>query len=67
MSFILMLQLIIKLMDRFSYSITTHFIPNNKDYNPFCNSFCFLFLKICFWEYKEKKNSCIFEIKNMFG
>ena len=33
----------------------------------FGNSFCFLILKTCFWEYKEKKNSCIFEIKNMFG
>ena len=32
----------------------------------FGNSFCFLFSKTCFWEYK-KKNSCIFEIKNMFG
>ena len=33
----------------------------------FGNSFCFLFSKTCFQEYKEKKNSCIFEIKNMFG
>ena len=34
----------------------------------FGNSFCFLFSNIFFfWEYKEKKNSCIFEIKNMFG
>ena len=33
----------------------------------FGNSFCFLFSKTCFWEYKEKKISCIFEIKNMFG
>ena len=33
----------------------------------FDNSFCFLFSKIFFQEYKEKNNSCIFEIKNMFG
>ena len=34
----------------------------------FGNSFCFLFSKTFFWEYKEKKQfSCIFEIKNMFG
>ena len=33
----------------------------------FGNSFCFLFSKTYFWEYKEKKISCIFEIKNMFG
>ena len=33
----------------------------------FDNSFCFLFSKIFFQEYKEKKISCIFEIKNMFG
>ena len=31
----------------------------------FGNGFCFLFLKFFFLEYK--KNSCIFEIKNMFG
>ena len=33
----------------------------------FGNRFCFLFSKTCFWEYKEKQFSCIFEIKNMFG
>ena len=34
----------------------------------FGNSFCFLFSNFFFFlEYKEKKNSCIFEIKNMFG
>ena len=33
----------------------------------FGNSFYFLFSKNCFWEYKEKKISYIFEIKNMFG
>ena len=34
----------------------------------FGNIFCFLFSKtFFFWEYKEKKNSCIFKIKNMFG
>ena len=33
----------------------------------FGDKFCFLFLKTCFWEYKEKKISCILEIKNMFG
>ena len=35
----------------------------------FGNSFCFIFLKTCFGEYKKKKKqfSCIFEIKNMFG
>ena len=33
----------------------------------FGNIFYFPFSKTCFWEYKEKKNSCIFEIKNMFG
>ena len=33
----------------------------------FGNSYYFLFSKTCFWEYNEKKNSCIFEIKNMFG
>ena len=33
----------------------------------FGNSFYFLFSKTCFWEYKKKKFSCIFEIKNMFG
>ena len=26
----------------------------------FGNSFCFLFLKTCFWEYKEKKNFLYF-------
>ena len=31
------------------------------------NSFYFLFSKTCFWEYKKKKNSCIFEIKNIIG
>ena len=25
-------------MNRFSYYITTHFIPSNKDYNSYCNS-----------------------------
>ena len=29
----------------------------------FDNSFCFLFSKTYFWEYKEKKNSYIFLIK----
>ena len=33
----------------------------------FDNCCCFLFSKTYFWEYKEKKISCIFEIKNMFG
>ena len=33
----------------------------------FGNSYYFLFSKTCFWEYNEKKNSYIFEIKNMFG
>ena len=36
----------------------------------FGNSFYFLFLKTCFWEYKnkiKKQFSYIFEIKNMFG
>ena len=33
----------------------------------FGNSFYFLFSKTCFWEYKEKIISCIFEIKNIFG
>ena len=33
----------------------------------FGNNFCFLFSKTFFEEYKEKKFSCIFEIKNMFG
>ena len=33
----------------------------------FGNNFCFLFLKTRFWKYKEKKISCIFEIKNMFN
>ena len=33
----------------------------------FGNSFCFLFLKTCFWKYEEKQVSYIFEIKNMFG
>ena len=33
----------------------------------FGNSFYFLFSKTCFWEYKKKQFSCIFEIKNMFG
>ena len=32
-----MLQLTTKLMNRFSYSITTPFIPNNKDYNFYYN------------------------------
>ena len=52
-----MLQLTIKLMNRFSYSITTPFMTGNKDYNTFGNRFCFLFLKTCFWEYKEKNNN----------
>ena len=37
----------------------------------FGNSFCFLFLKTCFGEYKKKKKKkqfyCIFEKKKMFG
>ena len=36
----------------------------------FGNNFCFPFSKTCFQEYKKKekkKNSYIFEIKNMFG
>ena len=32
-----MLQLTTKLMNRFNYSITTHFILNNKYYN-FCRN-----------------------------
>ena len=28
-----MLQLITKLINKFSYPITTHFIPSNKDYH----------------------------------
>ena len=32
-----MLQFIAKLMNRFSYSITTYFIPGNKDYHSYCN------------------------------
>ena len=32
-----MLQLTTKLMNRFSYSITTNFIPGNKDYHSCCN------------------------------
>ena len=32
-----MLQLTTKLMNMFSYSITTHFIPGNKDYYFCCN------------------------------
>ena len=27
-----------KLMNRFSYSIITHFISSNKDYDSYCNS-----------------------------
>ena len=27
----------LQLMSRLSYSITTHFIPSNKDYNSYCN------------------------------
>ena len=38
LSFILMLQLTTKLMNMFSYYITTHFIPSNKDYNSGRNS-----------------------------
>ena len=37
LSFILMLQLTTKLMNIFSYYITTHFITRNKDYNSCCN------------------------------
>ena len=32
-----MLQLTTKLMNMFSYSITTYFIPGNKDYHSCCN------------------------------
>ena len=32
-----MLQFTTKLMNRFSYSITTHFIPGNKNYHSCCN------------------------------
>ena len=32
-----MLQLTTKLMNMFSYFITTHFIPGNKDYHSCCN------------------------------
>ena len=31
-TFIVILQLTTKLMSMLNYSITTHFIPNNKDY-----------------------------------
>ena len=34
---ILILQLTTKLMNKFSYSITTHFILGNKDYHSCCN------------------------------
>ena len=37
LSFILILQLATKLMNKFSYSITIHFIPSNKDYDSYCN------------------------------
>ena len=33
LKFILMLQLTTKCMNKFMYSITIRFIPNNKDYN----------------------------------
>ena len=36
-SFILMLKLTTKLVNKFSYYITTHFITSNKDYN-FCRN-----------------------------
>ena len=32
-------QLTTKLINRFSYSITTHFIPSNKDCNSCCNPY----------------------------
>ena len=35
-----MLQLTTKLMNRFSYSITTSFILCNKDYHSYCNPQC---------------------------
>ena len=38
LSFILILQLITKLMNKFIYSITIHFIPSNKDHDSYCNS-----------------------------
>ena len=38
-TFIIMLQLTTKLINRFSYSITTHFIPSNKDCNSCCNPY----------------------------
>ena len=34
-----MLQLTIKLMNTFSYSITTHFVSSNKDYNSCYNPY----------------------------
>jgi len=42
-----MLQLTTKLINMFSYSITTHFILSNKDYNSYCNPYqtCPKFLK----------------------
>ena len=33
----------------------------------FDNSFCFLFSKTCFWDYKEKTIFLYFLNKNMFG
>ena len=37
LSFILMLQLTTKLINIFSYFITTHSINSNKNYHSYCN------------------------------
>ena len=39
LSFILMLLLTTKLINKFNYYITTHFITSNKDYNSYCNPY----------------------------
>ena len=36
-TFIVILQLTTKLMNMLNYSITTYFIPSNKDYHSYCN------------------------------
>ena len=57
-----MLLLTTKLINRFSYYITTHFIPSNKDYNSCRN------LHLVYQTYsKIKVKNCVYRIPQSFS
>ena len=43
-----------------SKKVTEFLVSNLETKVMFGNSFCFLFSKTCFWEYKEKNNFLVF-------